>query len=64
MKCEEVMIFFEEDPERRLDDAAGSLVRAHVEECSACAEAHESMMALREERAFMTPLEASSGTST
>ncbi len=48
MKCEEVMIFFEEDPERPLDDAAGSLVRAHVEECSACAEAHESMMALRD----------------
>jgi hypothetical protein len=48
MKCEDVLLFLDEDPDRRIESADAEAVEAHIEACPECAEAREALLALRD----------------
>ncbi|MCJ7756005.1 MAG: zf-HC2 domain-containing protein, partial [Thermoanaerobaculales bacterium] len=48
MKCDDVMLVIDDLLDRRLDGGDQAEVRAHLEECAACAEAHGSLVELQD----------------
>jgi anti-sigma factor RsiW len=48
MKCDDVMLVLDDLLDRSLDEADQAEVRAHLEECAACAEAHGSLVDVRD----------------
>jgi len=49
MKCDDVMLVLDDLLDRRLGDAGQAEVRAHLEGCAACSEAHRSLVELQEQ---------------
>ncbi len=48
MKCDDVILALDDLLDRRLDDAGQAQVRAHLEGCTDCAEAHRTLIDLKE----------------
>jgi len=49
MKCDDVLLFLNDDRDRLVDGDDARAVEAHIETCSACAEAREALLALRDQ---------------
>jgi anti-sigma factor RsiW len=48
MNCDDVRLVLDDALDRRLDDADDAAVRAHLEECTACAREREDLIVLRD----------------
>ena len=48
MKCDDVVLVLDKLLDRQLDDAGQAEVKAHLDGCAACAEAHRSLIELRD----------------
>lgn len=53
MKCEDVLLYLDEDQDRRLGPADTEAVEAHIAACPSCAEDREALRALRKQVAAL-----------